>query len=254
MKIEAGAYSSKGSVRPHNEDSYLIGTEKGGIGIDDTDSTFISEIDTPCLFLVADGMGGHSAGDIASSFVATNMLQDIQDIEEFDSNLIEKIIIHIHSKLSAEGQSRGTPNMGSTLTGIVLQNGECGFYNVGDSRIYRLRGGFLQQISKDDSLSNIVPGAAKNIITNAMGAGISSVSVQCRFSPSLVVPGDIFLLCSDGVHGYIADDDIEQLLLKEESVVTLAKSIVIKAIEAKSDDNCTAVVVKILKPEDTSNG
>jgi serine/threonine protein phosphatase PrpC len=139
--------------------------------------------------------------------------------------------------------------MGSTLTGIAIQNGECGFFNAGDSRVYRLRNGFLQQLSHDDSLSSVVPDAAKNIITNALGAGLAEIGVERRFSSSVAIAGDVFLMCSDGVHGFVPDDDLEQMLTVCSNPAEIVRLIVEKAIANNSDDNCTAVVVAIEKAE-----
>jgi serine/threonine protein phosphatase PrpC len=246
MNITAGAYSSKGTVRAHNEDAFLIAGEAGGGGIDDTGAVFSGTAGDNCLlFFVADGMGGHAAGDVASAFVSEQMKNAARENGRFDSALLEKTVKGIHALLLEEGKKRGTPNMGTTLAGIVLQNGGCGFFNAGDSRVYRFRNGLLQQLSRDDSLSSVVPGAAKNIITNAVGAGLAETSVESRFSPSVAVAGDVFFMCSDGVHGFISDDDLELMLADCSNPAEIARLIVEKALANNSDDNCTAVVVKI---------
>jgi len=255
MKIMAGAYSDKGG-RPHNEDSFLCAKFMGGSalymggGIGDNGAEFSTTVDAPLFFLVADGMGGHDAGDAASAFVVESMRQAAQrsanEGRVFDEAAIEALIKSVHAALLMEGKEKGTPNMGSTLTGILLQkDAPCAFINIGDSRVYRLRNGFLQQLSRDDSLSSIMPGAAKNIITNAIGAGLPDVSVASRFSPSIAVAGDVFLMCSDGVHGSVSDDDLEKFLAETFPPLEIAKRIVQAAIANDSDDNCTAVVVKL---------
>jgi protein phosphatase len=251
VKIEADAYSSKGPKRPLNEDSFLLAGKTGGIGITDTSETFTGTIADAQLFFVADGMGGHSAGDVASAFVVEKLRETVNPMQDIDCAYIEEIIKSIHTQLLADGINRGTPNMGSTLAGLILQKGSSGFCNVGDSRVYRLRNSILQQLSRDDSLASIIPGAAKNIITNAVGAGLADISVDSRFSPYIAVEGDTFLICSDGVHGFIADTDLEQLLALQENPQKIAQLIVEKAIENNSDDNCTAVVVRIMRSEDS---
>ena len=127
--------------------------------------------------------------------------------------------------------------MGSTFVGLSLMNETCGFFNVGDSRIYRFRNGFVQQLSHDDSLTEYLPDAPKNIVTNAMGAGLSEIEVETRFSTSLAVPGDTFLICSDGVHGHITEDEIESILSQNKSLVEVARQIVETALNNNSDDN-----------------
>jgi PPM family protein phosphatase len=255
MKVTAGAYSDKGG-RPHNEDSFLCAVFMGGSalcmggGIGDNGTEFSTTVDAPLFFLVADGMGGHDAGDKASAFVVESMRQAAQTAANeksvFDEAAIEALVKSVHTALLIEGKEKGTPNMGSTLTGILLQrDAPCAFINVGDSRVYRLRNGFLQQLSRDDSLSSIMPGAAKNIITNAIGAGLPDVSVASRFSPTIAVVGDIFLMCSDGVHGSVSDEDLERFLAETFPPLEIAKRIVQAATDNDSDDNCTAMVVKL---------
>ena len=259
MTIQAAAYSSKGG-RPRNEDSFLIADTTGPSGAvppgnggpEDSAAVFAGEVTRPLFFAVADGMGGHDAGDIASAFVAEKMRDAAASCAGgFDGETIEGTIKAVHAALLAESKTRGTPNMGSTLTGLALQNdAPPGFFNVGDSRGYRLRNGFIRQLTRDDSLSSIVPGAAKNIITNAVGAGLPAVSVASRFSPSVAVPGDVFLLCCDGVHGFVSDDELETALGSGRPPAEIAEHIVKTAIANNSDDNCTAVVVKIMEQGD----
>jgi serine/threonine protein phosphatase PrpC len=254
MTIQAAAYSSKGR-RSHNEDSFLIagktGTSgaalPGGGGQEDIAAAFEGGITSPCFFAVADGMGGHDAGDAASAFVVEKLRDAAASCTgRFDAENLERTIKAVHASLLAEGKKRGTANMGSTLTGLVLQNdAPPGFFNAGDSRGYRLRNGFIRQLTRDDSLSSVVPGAAKNIITNAVGAGLPDVSVASRFASSVAVPGDIFLFCSDGVHGFVSDDEMETALGSGRPLPEIAEHIVKTAIANNSDDNCTAVVVKI---------
>jgi protein phosphatase len=255
MTIQAAAYSSKGG-RPHNEDSFLIAGKTGTFnavvpgsgGAEECGASFEGEITKPLFFAVADGMGGHAAGDAASAFVVEKMRDAAASCTgRFDAENLERAIKAVHAALLAEGKTRGTPDMGSTLSGLVLQeDGPPGFFNAGDSRGYRLRNGFIKQLTRDDSLAGIMPGAAKNIITNAVGAGLSDVSVASRFASSVAVPGDVFLFCSDGVHGFLTDDEIETALGVDSPPEEIAQYIVKTAIGHNSDDNCTAVIVKIL--------
>ena len=253
MTIQAAAYSSRG-IRSRNEDSFLIadktgtsGADSGGGGPEDIAAVFEGEITRPLFFAVADGMGGHDAGDAASAFVVEKMRDAAASCAgSFDADNLERTIKAVHASLLEEGRTRGTANMGSTLTGLVLQNdAPPGFFNAGDSRGYRLRNGFIRQLTRDDSLASIVPGAAKNIITNAVGAGLPDVSVASRFASSVAVPGDVFLFCCDGVHGFVSDDEMETALGSDRPLEEIAKHIVKTAIAHNSDDNCTAVVVRI---------
>lgn len=250
MKVEASAFSVKGS-RPYNEDSFLCDEPMGNIihnsGIVDIGTEFKGAIESPLFFLVADGMGGHDAGDIASAFIIDKMRHACKTASRvFDKSSLESLVKSIHADLRNEGKMHGTPNMGSTLTGILLQkDAPCAFFNVGDSRVYRMRNGFMQQLSRDDSLAGIMPCAAKNIITNAIGAGLTDITVASRFSDTIAVAGDIFLMCSDGVYGFVSDDILEKILSQNCPLHEIAEQIVNAAIANNSDDNCTALVVMI---------
>ncbi|GHU07058.1 hypothetical protein FACS1894151_00820 [Spirochaetia bacterium] len=247
--IEAGGWSVKGK-RPLNEDSFFAGNVRGGAALTEAankvrgGSSFTGKLGGEGrFFFVADGMGGHDAGDAASSFLTEKIPAAPHPL---DRESLERHIIAVHEALLSFAKERGSPNMGSTLAGILLQEGESAWYNLGDSRVYRLRRGYLSQLSNDDSLAAIAPGSPSNIITNAMGAGLASVFVQSRFSPSLAVSGDVFLMCSDGVHGVIDDDTLETMLGAKTEPEETARLIVEKAITDNSDDNCTALVVKLL--------
>lgn len=245
MKITAVAYSTKG-IRNHNEDSFLLNTEIGGVGTEDSMAVFESE-KLPLFFAVADGMGGNAAGDIASQFVVSKMKDIIESKVTINEEFLKSILAEIHNALVYKGETENTPNMGSTFVGLSIIEDNAGFFNVGDSRIYRFRNGFIQQLSHDDSLSEIISDAPKNIVTNAMGAGLLQIEVETRFSSSLAVPGDIFLICSDGVHGYVSDNEFEEILLQNKSLVEITRQIVEAALINNSDDNLTAVIVKINK-------
>lgn len=245
MKVTAAAYSTKG-IREHNEDSFILNTEIGGTGVEDSMAVFESE-EMPMFFAVADGMGGHSAGDVASQFVVSKIKEVVETRVEMDGDFLGVKIPEIHNALIEKGKADNTPNMGSTFVGLCLNTNNCGFFNVGDSRIYRLRNGFVQQLSHDDSLSEILPDAPKNIVTNAMGAGLSQIEVETRFSASLAVPGDIFLICSDGIHGHISVDELEAILPQNKSLMEIAREIVETALNNNSDDNLTSVIIKLVK-------
>lgn len=243
MKVNAVAYSTKG-IREHNEDSFLLNTEIGGVGIEDTMAN-VSIEDENCFFAVADGMGGHAAGDVASQFVVSEVSKAFIQNNTLDGEVITSLLNNIHSGLLEKGKAEETPNMGSTFVGLYISSSSCGFCNVGDSRLYRYRHGFIQQLSHDDSLSSLLPDAPKNIVTNAMGAGLPAIEVQTRFSESLVVKGDYFIICSDGVHGYISEEVAEEILAKPFSLIEKARQIVETALENGSDDNSTVVLVQV---------
>ena len=237
MTFEASAYSAKG-IREINEDSFLISSLHNELGKGFTEYYIEGNDDKLIFFVVADGMGGQGSGEKASNFVITKLKELSEENIYLDETILIDKIENIHS-LIIQHDSK----MGSTLSGIILQKNISGLVNLGDSRTYRLRNGMFLKLTNDDSLKKYESNAASNIITNGIGGGLKSISVNCRFSDKTIIPGDIFLMCSDGVHGYISDDEIENILSMKTNSKEMSATIVQKAITNGSDDNCTAIVV-----------
>lgn len=239
MRFEAAAYSAKG-IRAINEDSFIISSIINEEAKSFSQTTINGDDDKISFFAVADGMGGQGSGEKASNLLVTKLLQLQEQKNLIDSKVLTAAIEAIHKDIIITDSK-----MGSTLTGIIFQKGQCGIVNLGDSRTYRYRNGMFLKMTNDDSLKRYDSSAPSNIITNGVGGGLTSISVNCRFSEKMVAPGDVFLMCSDGVHGFIKDEDIEKILGRNDSAETMVSTIVQTAISNSSDDNCTAVVVKI---------
>lgn len=237
MKFNASTFSTKG-IRPVNEDSFIMGSVINEEASPYTNEKVSGSINGCEFFAVADGMGGHGSGEKASWFVVSNLLSFSKEVTQVDKESLTKKINDIHSKMANINNK-----MGSTLSGIIIQKEKCAFVNLGDSRVYRYRQGMFMQITEDDSLKSIIPDAPSNIITNGIGGGIKSINVHCRFSDKLVIPGDRFLICCDGVHGFLSDEEIEKFLVVKSAPEEITKQIIQAAISNLSNDNCTAVVV-----------
>lgn len=243
-----------GLQRDHNEDTYAVLAEYG-------------------LFVVADGMGGHQAGDVASRLASESIANYFQRTSsgqstgpyalDFDSQLSEaenRLIaairmanrqIYEHSLKAPE--LRG---MGTTVVGAVFSpaSGEMYFGHVGDSRAYRIRDGAIVQLTKDHSLVNdylrFMPDMSekqraelpKNVITRALGMQ-DSVEVDILGQP--VQAGDRFLLCSDGLSGMLSDEEMRLLVERHEDLSELCAALTALANEHGGEDNITAVVVSI---------
>jgi protein phosphatase len=236
MTVAWGAATDVGRRRTLNEDAFLA---------------------TPPLFLVADGMGGHQAGEIASATV----------IDEF-SRLAGRPSLSIPEMQEALRTARGRVNTlpagagagaGTTLAGVAIADVEGEGYwlalNLGDSRTYRLSEGVLEQVSVDHSVvqelidagqldaASAAQDSRRNVITRAIGAGSDS---EADFWLLPAEEGDRILICSDGLPTEIDADRIDTILRTERSPQVAAERLVREAVAAGGRDNVTAVVVDAL--------
>ena len=250
MKCESFGITDKGIVRDHNEDAFLSNEQDG-------------------LFLVADGMGGLSKGDVASKiavetiehFVKESRLEDItwpiKPLQEYsleENRLLAAISLanwNIYNEALKDPVNRG---MGTTLTGFLLDGDQLVIANVGDSRIYRINDNRIQQITDDHSLvmeevrkGNMTPEEArihphKHVINRALGI---TDSTQADISTRKLEAEELYLVCSDGLSDMIPDQQILSIIQKNagKSLQELGEALIETAKMNGGRDNITAVLV-----------
>ena len=246
MNLFVTAASRVGCVRSNNEDMVLVGSSF--IRNDALRKTIELTPEKRTLLAVADGMGGHQSGEVASSDALHNLHFFFNDLPagltagEFNEMMVvwlESINNIIDSKGSVDERFKG---MGTTLVGIAYYNGSFFSMNCGDSRLYRLRNGALQQLTTDHSLNTML-GSSKHssIITNCIGGGCKNSYMDIVRMTDDIQPSDIYLLCSDGLSDMLNDPQIEVLLKSGAD----ADALCLAAIEAGGFDNVSACVIEI---------
>lgn len=227
-----GSRTDVGCVRDHNEDSLLV---------------------APPLFAVADGMGGHAAGEVASEIAITVLGEKAPHTP--DAAALGRAVEDANrAVILAANEKRGRAGMGTTMTAAVLQKDRLVIAQVGDSRAYLLHQGRLQQLTRDHSLmadmieaGRLTPEEARthpnrSVITRALGS-------DPRMVPDLyeitVETGDRLLLCSDGLSSMVEDSAIESTLARTRDPQRCASMLVNEAIAAGGYDNVTVVVVDV---------
>jgi protein phosphatase len=208
------------------------------------------------VYVVCDGMGGAAAGEIASSLAVKEMLRLLGNrdgsapLEEAVEKAIQTANEAIYFHAEENPQLNG---MGTTLVGMAIEGRRVLVFNVGDSRCYLLRNGKLKQISQDHSLveeqvrmghlteEEAQRSPLRNVITRALG---TQPSVEPDLFPVMAEPGDIFLLCSDGLTGEVPDAQIESLLAAEVPLTEVCANLVEAANLAGGHDNITCLLVQ----------
>jgi protein phosphatase len=251
MKITYKAISDVGRKRSANEDSYFADGDLN-------------------LFVVADGMGGHAAGEVASKIAVeaiqdfirfTNNDKDITWPYEFDESLsmagnrLKTAIQSAHAKvLEATSQKKEFQGMATTVVSVLMGDGKAQVAHVGDSRAYLVRGDRLIQLTSDHSWVNeqLRTGAItsqqarnhpyRNIVTRALG-GPNPVDVDVNEEP--MQDGDIILLCSDGLNTMITDEDILKIVAEARDDLDQAcQNLINTANQNGGEDNVTAILIK----------
>jgi protein phosphatase len=208
------------------------------------------------LFVVADGMGGHNAGEVASALAAKTLHEFIEQAHDASESIVaEALVLANDEVLSAAAGNVTYEGMGTTVVAACIKDGSLVFGNVGDSRIYLMRDGSLEQLTDDDSwVSRVLPADAigteeasrhpmRHVLTKVVGL---REDMEPSVGSSSFQSGDMLLLCSDGLHGVVNDDAIATLLGRSGSVEEIAGELVEKALDSGSTDNITAVVVRKL--------
>lgn len=252
--LEVINLSDTGRRRPHNEDSSVSDTSIG-------------------LVAIADGMGGYKAGEVASAIAVMCILTDVREglralaasgggagtgpspHTELMRRAIAHANRHIYETAQNEQQCQG---MGTTVVSALFHDNRVTVAHVGDSRLYRLRGQNFQRLTSDHSLvqelvdrgfftpEEAAENTPKNLVTRALGI---EAEVQVDVQEEAVQPGDVYLLCTDGLNDMVSDEEIRLTLSKySANLVTAAHELVRLANENGGKDNISVILVRPREP------
>ena len=252
-RVIATGETNVGMKRTHNEDNYTV-------------------LDDDHLYVVADGMGGHASGEVASQMAIDTLREffrataadpeatwpyKMDKSRGYEENRLITSIklanLRIYEAAQRDPKLRG---MGTTAVGILVVDDGVLIAHVGDSRVYRVRGGKMEQLTEDHSLLNdyikmkrlseeeIANFPHKNVIVRALGMK-ETVKVDTQLDKPQ--PGDIYVLCSDGLCGPASDDEIEEIVLAEQKdLKKAAQSLIDRANSNGGPDNITVVLAKVV--------
>ncbi len=252
IPLRAFGLTDVGRKRKHNEDAYLVDAERG-------------------LFVVADGMGGHAAGEVASRITVESIQEFIASSDEAtesswpfgygnrsssSGNRLTAAVERANEKVMRAVANRPElKGMGTTVVAALVEEDRATLVHVGDSRAYLFRDGELRRLTDDHSWVQEQVNAGilsedeakshplKNVVTRALG-GSAHVSVDLIEVP--LRAGDRFLLCSDGLTGMVADDEILGYLVTETAPEAAVRKLVDLANERGGVDNITSIIIDVL--------
>jgi protein phosphatase len=268
VRIEFAARTHVGKVRANNEDQYLIARLRKSV---DVLATTTPPVEGPqllehegYLFLVADGMGGAAAGEFASALVVREAVKHILETakwffrlddpdEEVRLRLLREALERADRKLVAEAEDNpALAGMGTTLTVLSVVGTEGFIVHVGDSRVYLFNGRRLEQLTHDHTMGEelvrrgLMPPddprrrKLRHVLTNVIGG---KAGVEGEVAKLWLVDGDRILLCTDGLHGSVADERIAEILGKHPNPDAACRALVDAALAAGGHDNITVIVV-----------
>jgi len=251
MEIKSHGVTHVGKQRQHNEDAFLVADEAK-------------------LYLVADGMGGHAAGEIASRIAVDSISEFILHTREDDgtwphaydeqytrstNRLMAAVRLANTRVLEAMRKDARLRGMGTTVVACLADDDTMSVAHVGDSRAYLVRDGRLSRLTNDHSwvFEQVQAGMLteeeaekhplRNVITRALGGALS---VSPDASEVASKPGDVYLLCSDGLTGMVPEDEILRVVSGNKELETACQTLIDLANERGGLDNVTAILVKTM--------
>ena len=246
IELSISSASRIGCVRHNNEDMVLV---KDQFIRNDEYRTHI-ELGTSnrALLAVADGMGGHKSGEVASSDSLHNLHFFFNDLPTgLDASHFNEMIVDWLDSMNMIIDSKGRVDekykgMGTTLVAMAYYEGEFYSMNCGDSRLYRYRDSSLTQLTTDHSLSNMMGDAHhSSVITNCIGGGCTSSYIDLVQMTSDVSDGDVFLLCSDGLSDMVSDEHLSMMLSQGAD----ASALCCEAEKSGGLDNVSACIAQV---------
>ncbi|MFH1842023.1 MAG: PP2C family serine/threonine-protein phosphatase [bacterium] len=252
LLLRVAAVTHSGRVRDHNEDTLAAGFWARNEPMAEADEIDLTVTDRAAC-LIADGMGGHAAGEVASFYAAARFAQSAFKLT--DPGTLAGCLQEISDEIQA--QMLETPDrqgMGTTIAGLLFDAESVYVYNVGDSRVYQVRQGFLRQLSTDhvpekpagdvyDPAEDNKPGASSSRLLQCLGGMAEPVRIAPSIQTLPLQMGTAFLICSDGLTDMVGLDALEACLqgTDKQAVDLMLKA----ALDAGGRDNVSIMIVRV---------
>lgn len=248
--------------------SVAAGTDVGRIRAGNEDSLYADADQERGLFIVADGMGGHAAGEVASEMAVQIVARDLTDVRDLSGDeagarmaeALKSANRAIYERTIQEADKQG---MGTTASCLLMGQGRFVIGHIGDSRVYLLRDGVFRQVTKDHSYVQeqvdagfLTPEQARyhpysNVITRCVGA---NSAVEADIYTGELQVGDLYLVASDGLTGMVEDPQLKKILESRQTPGRMVDAMITEANRRGGLDNITAIVVQVVKVTGIATG
>ena len=255
-RINVAVCTSTGLVRKRNEDAFLVADILGGAPDLQSGAARLTVGERGALLAVSDGMGGHKAGDVASSMTVDRLYRALVDqpSEPTTDERLVQATEAANAEVYAAGRRPSLAEMGATLTAVLVDNGTAYVAEVGDSRGYVIRDGAIHRLTTDQSLAQLAVSAGalqpeeaeqstlKHVLAQAIGHGLN---LSVALSVLELRRRDCLVLASDGLTGKVSDEEIARVVLGAGSLSAACETLVALANERGGEDNITVLLAGI---------
>lgn len=244
LAVLAAAATHRGAVRDHNEDAFVVGSLVSA-GETSSPVEVLLRLDRPTVVAVADGMGGHEGGEVASDVVTRHLVAAAPAMTA--APVVADVLHAVNRRLFDEMEARPhLSGMGSTVAGLVLSGDEVLAFNVGDSRVYQLLDGYLTQISVDDALEPADPSGRRSttIITQALGGSDEPIEPHVRALP--LRADQLYVVCSDGLTDMVPLEQMETIASGPDHVLAVG-TLLDTALRNGGRDNVSILVLRVIE-------
>lgn len=239
--------SNKGNLRSYNEDNYYFDgycMERGAQG-NLVPVTLRTPLPDTCVFAVFDGMGGEAFGDEASYAAAEAMCRQQMPHGSIREETVLRLVETVNHAVVRRSQELCASRMGCTLALLCLSHGNIYACNVGDSRIYCLRGGQLLRLSEDDTDTSPMNRGRKPPLKQCLGIDPAEMQIEPHIKSAAFAREDWYLLCSDGLTDMVTETQIRAIMRSSINAAACTEALYDAALEQGGRDNITALVCKI---------
>ena len=260
--VNAAVACHKGCVRNNNEDNFLFNGDRMKLEEMDAGALIGRRFEDGCqLYAVVDGMGGGDLGERASAIAAGMLVGVLADMARLDpAQCLTQAAYQINRAVRDDCREHGADYEGTTMTALALRDGTAHICNVGDSRVYRLRGDALEQLTEDHSvvweeyragrmtMEQARKSPSNNMITRFLGMEDADMPEPfAALRQETLQPGDRFMLCSDGVSDLLSFRTIAEVMQREKDPLPCAVALIQMALEEGGKDNATCIVADVIK-------